>query len=153
MIVKLFFGNLEIFVVDIYIRSDLDDQDTHSSYLNSLCQLDAFLVEIEYDNIFIVGDFNADPNGGRAWNNLNEFTTRNHFTCFDRDILINDSFTHVSYGHGSCKWRTMNNALVKNVYILYDLIGSDQFPVVCHVKIDITLPSNWRRWIFCWLNS
>ena len=142
MIVRISFGNLEIVFVNIYIRSDLGDPDTHASYLNSLYQLDSFLIDIDYDNIFIVGDFNADPNGSRSWENLNNFITRNHFKCFDREKLNNDSFTHLSYGHGSCKWldhvigRTMNNVSVKDIYILYDLIGSDHLPIVCQVMID-----------------
>ena len=39
MIVNFVLGNLEIIVIEIYIRSDMGDSDTHALYWNSLCQL------------------------------------------------------------------------------------------------------------------
>ena len=141
MIIKLIIGNVEVIFVNVYVRSDLGDPLSIAAYLNNLHEIEASLQDVDYNSIFILGDFNADPSGGRSWNNLNEFILRNNFSCFDRDVMSADTFTHVSFGHGSCKWldhiigRTMDGVTVGHIDILHELVGSDHFPLICKLNI------------------
>ena len=66
---------------------------------------------------------------------------RNDFSCFDFDKMNADTFTHVSFGYGSCKWldhiigRTMNGVSMDRIEVLHGLIGSDHFPLACEINI------------------
>ena len=90
---------------------------------------------IDYESLYILGDFNADPSGSRSWNNLMDFVIRNNLTCIDTILLDNNRFTFISHSHGSSKWldhiigRSMNGIGVKSVKVLNDIVGSDHFPI------------------------
>ena len=73
------------------------------AYLNGLSELENIIVSMKFDSIYFVGDFNADPFIGRAWENLSNFRKRNNRTCFDKEMLNDDSFTFISYGKGVTK--------------------------------------------------
>ena len=40
-----------------------------------------------YDSIILVGDFNADPFIGRAWETLKQFMNQNNLHCVDYNKL------------------------------------------------------------------
>ena len=67
---------------------------------------------------------------------MSQFMRNNSFECFDFNILPNDSFTYVGFGHSNCRWldhfigRSSSDVGIREIDILYDLIGSDNFPIV-----------------------
>ena len=82
MILKLRINNLEILLINIYIRSDLGNPLTLAAYLENLNNVESMLEDIYYDSVYLIGDFNADPMGGRAWTNIKDFSNRNDFSIF-----------------------------------------------------------------------
>ena len=61
------------------------------------------LDDIDYQSLFILGNFNADPHSGRAWNNLKDFINRNSLRCLDYEKLELNSYTHINYSTGHNK--------------------------------------------------
>ena len=143
MIVRVDSNGLKILFVNVYIRSDLGDPVSLAAYLETLHNIDFILDDIDYDSIYLIGDFNADPFGGRAWNNLKEFIDRNKFCCFDVDKLSNDTFTYISNSYGNCKWldhvigRSVDGVNFKSAEVLIDVVGSDHLPLMCSLEIPV----------------
>ena len=107
-----------------------------------LNKLETILSDFNYNCIFYLRDFNADPFLGRAWGNLQEFMLRNSLVCFDYENLSSDTFTFTDYGNSYCKWldhivgRNHQNVLVKDIKVQYDLIGSDHLPLSATLQIN-----------------
>ena len=143
MIVRVTIDDIKICFVNVYIRSDLGDPTSLSSYLEQLNNIDFMLSEIDYDSVYLVGDFNADPVGGRSWNNLEEFMNRNSFTCFDAESLNSDTFTYISNSSGHQKWldhiigRSSNDIVINSMKVLTELIGSDHLPLLGILSLPI----------------
>ena len=135
-------GSLIIVLVNVYLRSDIWEIRTLDAYLDGLSNLENILLSTNFNSIYFIGDFNADPFVGRAWGNLCNFMDRNNLHCFDKEILDDNSFTFVSYGDGSSKWldhivgRNSSHLNVKNVDILCDMIGSDHLPLRAHISVS-----------------
>ena len=129
----------------MYIKSDLWEVRTLESYLEYLNQLD-LLISTPFESVFFIGDFNADPYTGRAWNNLSNFIHRNTLKCFDYDILEPNTFTFISFGNTYCKWldhivgRETNNISITAVRVLYEVIGSDHLLLVSTIRVIANEP-------------
>ena len=140
----LMVGNSCILLINVYIKSDLWEARTQSDYLDYLSQLETLIMSNRFDAIYFMGDFNADPYSGRAWNNLCEFSMRNSLKCFDFDMLPADTVTFISFGNTYCKWldhivgSDSEDIFVSEVRVLTEVIGSDHFPMetVLTVKND-----------------
>ena len=131
-----------ILLVNVYIKSDLWETGTHDAYLDYLSQLEHLIISHQFDGIYFLGDFNADPFSGRAWGNLCNFLSRNSLECFDFKLLDSSSFTFVSYGNTHTKW--LDHIIGRNTKcinltqstILYDMIGSDHLPLTATLHIS-----------------
>ena len=139
--VNIVVGNRSVLLVNVYIASDLWEIRTLNAYLEYLSQLENLIINTNFESVYFIGDFNADPYTGRAWKNLNEFSQRNYLQCFDYAMLSPDSFTFVSYGNTYCKWldhivgRDSDNITISSTKILYDVIGSDHLPLTATISI------------------
>ena len=134
MIIDVNFQSFKLTLVNAYIRSDLGDAVSHANYLDNLYKLETILDEHSYDNILVLGDFNADPFYGRAWHSLENFIARNHFRCYDKDLLPQDSSTYISCANSHYKWpdriigRFSDRVNFDYITVNSDSIGSDHFP-------------------------
>ena len=146
IVLVLEINSVIIVLVNVYIRSDTWETHTLHSYLESLSQLSEIVSSTEFDSIFFIGDFNADPFTGRAWNNLSVFMYENNLRCLDFELLEKETFTFMSYGGAFTKWldhivgRNSNNIALDNVKVIHEKYGSDHFPLaiefrVCNVNI------------------
>ena len=87
-------GN-EIFCVSkIYMPYDNKAADSVVNYSFILAELQVVLDSINTNNLLCLGDFNADPNKGRLWPLLIDFTQQNDLKNFN-DNLPTDSFTYL----------------------------------------------------------
>ena len=135
MLIELTTNNLKFYLLNVYIRSDLGDPASHNAYLEFLYKLEIILNKYD-QNVFLLGDFNADPFYGNTWHNLSNFINRNNLNCFDKDLLDDNSFTYVSFTDSHCKWldhvigRVDCNIEVKGVHVKNEYIGSDHLPLV-----------------------
>ena len=88
----------KILLVNVYLNSVSWESATLANYLESLSRLEEILSDFNFDGVYLLGDFNADPFSGRAWHSLNDFMTRNYLKCFDYEVLDHSTFTFMSYG-------------------------------------------------------
>ena len=88
-------GSHVIVLVNVYIRSDIWETRTLNDYLEALSQLEHIVASMRFDSIYFIGDFNADPLKGRAWDNLTLFMQRNNLQCFDVETLSESTFTFI----------------------------------------------------------
>ena len=66
-------------------------------------KLEDILSDYCFNSIYIIGDFNADPMHGRAWNTLTEFMLGNNLTCFGVAMLDKNTITFTSYDNSHSK--------------------------------------------------
>ena len=143
MLVMVTVNGKNYLFINAYIRSDLGDIESLNNYLNTLNFIEDKLNNVNFNAVYLCGDFNADVGGGRAWDSLVEFVARNNLMMFDVDLLPQDSFTYTSYSTSHCKWldhiigKSFHSLSVLNIKILTDLIGSDHFPVVVTLDIPV----------------
>ena len=139
--IQLIVGGHNILLVNVYIKSDLWEVRTLNAYLEYLSQLEYLITNTQFESVFFMGDFNADPYSGRAWKNLCDFLSRNSLQCFDYAMLESSAFTFVSFGNTYCKWldhivgRNANGISVSSTRVLYDVIGSDHLPLAATITI------------------
>ena len=121
---------------------------THDAYLEYLIQLEHVIVSFNFDSIYFLGDFNADPSSGRAWSNLCSFMSRNSLDCFDFKILDSSTFTFISYSNSYTKWldhivgRGTEHINTSRASVLYDIVGSDHLPLSFTLHISINKDNN-----------
>ena len=63
-------------------------------YRSMLANLEGIIQEQNINEVILVGDFNADPNKGRFWNELVAFKETLSLVFVDEQ-LPNDSFTYL----------------------------------------------------------
>ena len=134
-ILSLSIGNLRTVLVNVYLNSDIWEIRTQTEYLENLNKMENVLVDYDFDQIYYLGDFNADPYVGRAWTNLKEFMARNAIKCYDFESLSSDTITFISHDNSHSKWldhilgRDCQDSCVSNIVVHDDLIGSDHLPI------------------------
>ena len=104
IVLDILVSGLHVILVNVYLNSDTWEVCTLERYLQSLSCLEDILRDYNYDSIFFVGDFNADPLSGRAWRSLSRFMSENSLVCYDVLSLPADSHTFIGYGNSSCRW-------------------------------------------------
>ena len=142
LIMSILCDGVLIVVVNVYIKSDLWKIGTLNEYLECLSELESILMEIRFNSIYFIGDFNADPFSGRSWNHVTTFMERNELVCYDVDVLDNSTFTFLSYGNSYTKWldhligKDCGKTRVSNIRVLNGLLGSDHFPLEFVLAIE-----------------
>ena len=135
IVLQLQMGNKTILLVNVYIKSDLWEARTQNAYLECLSQLEHIIASFNFDSIYFLGDFNADPFNGRAWTNLCGFMSKNSLECFDFKLLDSSTFTFVSFGNSYTRWldhivgRDTIDTTLSKACVLYDMVGSDHLPL------------------------
>ena len=134
-------GSHCILLVNVYVKSDLWEVNTHNEYLEYLGQLENLMANVQFDGIYFIGDFNADPFSGRSWNNLCGFMERNLLQCLDFNCMDSSTFTFLSYGNNFSKWldyfvgRNTKAVTATSFKVLYEVVGSDHFPLTAVIQI------------------
>lgn len=98
----------------------------------------------EYSNepIYILGDFNAHPNE-LFFKELESMCDELKWVCIDKKMLAltSDTFTYIDPASGSKRWldhcvmSLSAEVSVCNVYVMYDMMWSDHFPVICECNL------------------
>ena len=135
-------GTFKIVLVNLYFNSVLWEMETQTEYLENLSKLEGILADFNFNAIYFMGDFNADPFRGRAWDILHEFMVQNNLECFDFKLLGPNTITFTSFDNSHSKWldhivgRNCQGAYIKNANVFTDLVGSDHLPLsaVLHVN-------------------
>ena len=130
-----------VLLLNVYFPYDNNSLDSLDDYRSALSLLDLVLIDSNIFNICIMGDFNADPNKGRFWRELQNFILSKYRLLTDVDYLSEDTFSYLSPAHNTTSW--LDHALLsKSIYdkisnccVNYDLSLYDHFPL----QLDLCL--------------
>lgn len=143
--IKIETGNRSIIVISVYMP--VNALVNLPDFTNCLGAVSAIISEQNVDSVFILGDFNADPQEV-FFNELNDFCKEQHWSCADINILglNSDTYTFISESHGTRSWLdhcivTQSAAsIVIKAYVKYDCLWSDHFPLVIECNLELLLP-------------
>ena len=128
-----------ILILNIYAPFDNHTIENYNEYIVLLSQLGEIIESNSATSIVIMGDFNADPRGGRLWDELNEFTNELQFSIADL-CLSPDTFSFLSPAHNTTSWLDhvieSRSGLVSNICVMYDSVLFDHFPVSCNIHFQ-----------------
>ena len=126
----------------VYIKSVSWEASSSHSYLESLSVLQNCIDNDVFDSVYLLGDFNADPFSGRAWQHLTNFMNANSFICHDKEMLGNGTCTFVGFSNSIPKWLdhiigpiNTNKISIGNVQVLHNVSGSDHLPLEVNIIV------------------
>ena len=120
--------------LNVYLPCDAQTPQAYDNYRSSLAQLDVIIREQNFNNVVLVGDFNADPFKGRFWKELLKFTQHLSLVCVDEQ-LPQDTFTYLCPAKDSTSWLDHVFASkpaaqnITNIRVDYESSIFDHFPV------------------------
>lgn len=129
-------------IFSVYMPTD--STDNLPEFTDCLSEISAVVDNSEVTSVFILGDFNANPNSlfGRE---LVKFCVDQKWICADFDKLgsTSDTFTFISEAHGSTSW--LDHCIVTgsawqsivDIKVHYDCVWSDHLPL--EVKCNVSL--------------
>lgn len=139
--IQVTLGDLKIILINVYMNSVTWEAKSMDEYLYRLQSLEYILSNNVFNSVYFLGDFNADPFMGRAWNQLVNFCDLNSLSCIDYNIMDSNTFTFIPYSNSYTKWLDhilgSNNAntIMDKIDVLHDLIGSDHLPMVGNIHV------------------
>ena len=136
-------GGSSYLILNIYCICDYGTIDAFVEYNSTLATLDNIIKTETYSDLFIVGDFNADPLKGRFFGQLKNFYEENELIPSDIINLPAISYTFVSSNESSSTSfldhvLCSNSEIISNHEILYGWSVYDHIPIC----FDITLPND-----------
>ena len=139
--VKLVSHSDEFLIFNIYTPYENNTVDNYNAYIELMSCL-GDLIHFNYApniNVLLAGDFNASPNGGRFWNELQEFSNELQFNIAELQ-LGNDTFTFLSPVHNTTSWLDhvieSRPGLVSDISVQYDSVLYDHFPITFTVNFQ-----------------
>lgn len=130
-----------ILLINVYMPCDYHDIESEDNYIEQLAQLSEIIQNENYNKIYIIGDFNADPNKGRFYNLLYTFSVQNNLIIADIEMLPYETFTYISPAHNTCGWLdhilTHNLDLIISTEVLLNYNILDHFPMKINININL----------------
>ena len=135
-----------ILLLNVYMPCDYGNIDSALDYQTTLAKLENIFETESFDDVCIVGDFNADPNKGRFYRELLKFSFENSLQIFDVEKMPSESYTYVSQNAAcSSSWLdhicTSNSNLIMDPKIMYGQTFYDHIPV--SFDLIVALPVHW----------
>ena len=131
--IKLENVNENYLIFNTYMPYENGSTESMISFRNTLAEITSEINSInENCTLILTGDFNAEPNGGRFWDALNDFAIAFRLQFADL-ILPTNSFTFLSGAHDTTSWidhiLTSRTDLISSVEIRYADNIFDHFPL------------------------
>lgn len=143
--IKLATSDRPVIVMSIYMPTN--SLDNLPEFTDCLSAVSAIVDEYGIESVYMLGDFNSDIYG-LFYSELSNYCVEQSWSCCDVDYLGIDSgtFTFISEAHGSCAW--LDHCLVTqaakqtivNVYVDYDALWSDHFPLMIECNLYLLTP-------------
>lgn len=120
--------------LNVYLPCDTQTSEAFDNYRSSLARLEVICREQNFNNLVIVGDFNADPFKGRFWKELLIFTKTLSLIFVDGK-LPQDTFSYLCPAKDSTSWLDHIFASgpaakgIANVSVDYNSSIYDHFPI------------------------
>ena len=143
----IFSDNRSFLLLNVYMPCDYGNVESALMYKESLAKLDNICESEDFDDICIIGDFNADPTKGRFFRDFSKFCEDNSFLTVDIDFLPSESYTYVSSNDAcSSSWLDhiccSNLDMVRNPLIMYGQTVYDHIPISFDLGVPIAV-----RWV------
>lgn len=92
-------------MINVYLTTDYGSSDSYSDYLLSLGELEGFIDSQTFDNLAVIGDFNADFDRNNATLHLlKSFMDDTDLFAIDLDFHDSISFTYKHYDSSATSW-------------------------------------------------
>ena len=148
--------------LNVYLPCDSQTPEAFHNYRSSLARLEVIIKEQHFNNVVLVGDFNADPFKGRFWKELLIFLQSLSLIFVDGH-LPNDTFTYLCPAKDSTSWldhifaskpaaKRLTNISVdynSSIYDHFPLCFEYVFPVeqlfVKKMEVKIEKMVNWNK--------
>ena len=132
--------------INVYLPTNV--RENVDRYLNYVGKISAIIEESQYENICLLGDFNASP-GTDYFVELCTLCSSHDLIMTDVALLPGSSYTHVNQAFLTKSWldhcllSENLHLIITDCYIDYDCVQSDHFPVIMKLKLsDIPNSSN-----------
>ena len=134
---RLSAGGTDTLIINVYLP--YYSAENFEEYLLYIGKITNFIAESETNNIFIIGDFNADLHSPfhREWL---AYADENNFHFSDIKRLQCSTFSHINHGSLSKSWidhclasETADQS-VTDIFVLYDDFLSDPLPLMVEVN-------------------
>ena len=135
-------GSSKLLILNVYLPCDTQDRFAVNEYKQSLANLENVIRDQNVNEVLIMGDFNADPNKGRFWDILNDFT--NSLSFLNMHFKFPDhTFSYLCPNKDSTSWldhivcSKIVADKIKDVSVDYGSALFDHFPVKCILDWNI----------------
>ena len=136
--------NEKILLLNVYCPCDKQTADALHEYRCMLEKLRVVVLENSVNSVLLVGDFNADPNKGRFWNELNNFVQSLSLYVLN-DSFPKDTFTYLCPARNStswldhvvCSYRVIEK--VSKLRVNYSGAIYDHFPICFDLSLEINV--------------
>ena len=132
----------KLLILNAYLPCDTQSVLALNEYKQSLANLENVIREQNVNKVLIMGDFNADPNKGRFWEILKDFTDSLLFLNMYFRFPLN-TFSFLCPSKDSVSWldhvvcsETVAE-MVKDVSVDYEGALYDHFPVNCILDLHV----------------
>ncbi|CAK1546365.1 unnamed protein product [Leptosia nina] len=134
----------QFLVMNVYMPTN--KEENLIDFTTCLAQITAIIDECDTEAVYVLGDFNADPQQlfGRE---LTNFCNDNQLHCIDQDLLGCDSgtYTYISDAYGTRSWldhcvvTTAARDSVLSAKVEYGVYWSDHMPlsIVCDISVIV----------------
>ena len=96
-------NNKKYLLLNVYLPWYLQTVDSLDNYRSALAQLEIIIKEQNTNSAILVGDFNANPNKGRFWSELDSFCKTLSLRPLS-DRLPPDTFTYLCPAKSTTSW-------------------------------------------------
>ena len=140
--IVLIIDNVKYLFLNVYLPYDQRNSQSLDRYRNALALLQVIVEEQGISNVFILGDFNADPHKGRFWRELLQFCTSLSLSHLN-DRLPSDSFTYLCpaksttslLDHILCSHHV--SQFISEIYVDYSNALFDHFPLCFNISMEV----------------
>lgn len=148
--IKVMSNQKSFLVMCVYMPTD--EKANLAEFTDVLSAVSAIIDNCSVDCVYIMGDFNAHPQEQFYYELLN-FCSDQEWSCIDLDRLglASNTYTYISEINGSRRWldhilssKAAVNS-IQNVYVMYDVVWSDHYPLVIECDLDFILPTKINR--------
>ena len=130
-----------ILLLNVYFPCDLQTFEAIDNYRLMLAKVKAVILENNFSDIILMGDFNADPRKGRFWKELCVLINYFSLKVLDEQ-LPQDSFTYLCPAKNTTSW--LDHILysegltecIFDVQIDYEVALYDHFPIYFNLIVD-----------------
>ena len=143
--IEIDLGGIKIIILNIYMPYQCTQNK--EQYFENLCNINAFIENINTTNFMVIGDWNANlREGGKSLfgPTMIDFCKENNLVISTKSILPPDSYTHISTREGNTfkTWidhvvssNDLHNAINK-IEILHEVTDDDHFPLIINLNVN-----------------